>query len=54
VSGVDGDLPPLLARTIASRYFACPESRQLSLDVVVLDAGATGVLLLRRVRDRAP
>jgi hypothetical protein len=50
VRGVDGDMPPLLTRTIASRYFACPESQQLSLDVVALDADAAGMFLLRRVR----
>jgi hypothetical protein len=46
VRGVEAGLPALLARTIASRYYACPPSRSLSLDVAAPDAGATGVFLL--------
>lgn len=47
VRGADESLPPLRAQTIASRYFACPASGSLSLDVVALDAEAVGVVLLR-------
>lgn len=49
VREVDADSPALLARTIASRYFACPASGQWSLEVVALDAAAAGVFLLRSV-----
>lgn len=47
VRGANEALPPLRAQTIASRYYACPPSGSLSLDVIALDADAVGIVLLR-------
>ena len=48
LQGVGGEFPPLLAQTIASRYFACPPTQQIALDVVALDPAAVEVFVLRR------
>jgi hypothetical protein len=48
LQGVGGEFPPLLAQTIASRYFACPPAQQIALDVIALDPAAVEVFMLRR------
>jgi hypothetical protein len=50
IRAADEALPPLRAQTIASRYFGCPDSGSLSLEVVALDAQAVGIVLLRGAR----
>jgi hypothetical protein len=41
-------LPPAIAETIASRYFACPPAANFRFDLVVLDPRAVDVFVLHR------